>query len=281
MPYTESTLITADGLSLFVRTWTPNNAKAVLVLVHGLGEHAGRYPHVTSAFYQRGFVVFGHDHRGNGRSAGKRGDFARFDQILTDLDQVVTLARQKHPNLPLVVFGHSLGGMYATHYLAHHQAKIDAAILSAPGYGPGPDLNPVTIRLAGVLARVAPGFTLSTGGNKNFRLSHDPEAKAAYEADSLRHEKATARYANTNLQKATEAETLLAKLTLPTLVLLAGEDTVVNRQAILNAVAGAGPNVTFRQYPGCYHEMHNELPELRQPVLAETVAWVENVIHKA
>ncbi len=284
MNYTETTLTARDGLPLFLRMWTPDLAPAsgqapeprgVLVLVHGLGEHAGRYPHVVAAFAQRGYVIYGHDHRGFGRSGGKRGDYKQFDDVITDLDQVVTFARQTYPNLPVFLYAHSLGGMYATHYLARHQAKIRAALLSAPGYGPGPDFNPTLIRLARILARLTPGLTLNTGGSKDFRLSHDPEVKKAYEQDALRHDLVTARFAWTNLQKATEAGQVLATLRLPLLIILGAEDTTINRQAITDAVAKAGANVTFRYYP-CFHELHNELAELREPVLADTLAWFED-----
>ena len=278
MSFTESTISASDGLSLFVRTWTPDQTpRAILVIVHGLGEHAERYPHVVSAFLPRGYVIYGHDHRGYGRSGGKRGDFPSFEQVQADLDQVVELARQTYPGLPLFIYAHSLGGMYATHYLARHEKKITAALLSAPGYGPGPDFSPNRIRLARVLSRVAPNLTIKSSAEPVFTLSQDPEAKKAWEADTLRHDDVTMRFAWTNLQKATEAQGLLGKLTLPILLIMGDLDTTINRQAILDAVAQAGPNVTFRRYP-CMHELHNELPELREVVLAEAGEWFEGML---
>lgn len=278
MPYAESTLNASDGLSLFVRTWTPDQPpRAVLVIVHGLGEHAERYPHVISAFLPRGYVIYGHDHRGYGRSGGKRGDFPAFEQLQADLDQVVETARRANPGLPVFLYAHSLGGMYATHYLARHEKKIRAALLSAPGYGPGPDFSPNRIRLARVLSRLAPNLTIKSSSEPVYNLSQDPESKKAWEADALRHDFVTVRFAWTNLQKATEAQGLLAKLTLPVLLILGDMDTTINRQAILDAAAHAGPNVTFRRYP-CLHELHNELPELREVVLEEAGEWFEGML---
>ena len=279
MTYQETTLTSADGHSLFMRIWTPDRpVRAVLVLVHGLGEHAGRYHHVVTAFLNEGYALYGCDHRGFGKSSGKRGHYERFDDLLDDLDQVITHARRAYPDQPLALYGHSLGAMIGTHYLARrirprHPAAVAAAVLSAPAYGPGPDLSPAKIRLSRVLARVAPGFTIDTGGSGSLQLSHDAEVQAAYAADPWCHDLVTTRFATVSLQKAVEAQTILPTLGLPILVILGDHDTVINRQAVLDAVAQAGPNVTFRRYPTC-HESHNELPELREPVLRETVAWM-------
>ncbi len=276
MSYQETTLTAADGHSLFLRTWAPpGEVRAVLVLVHGLGEHAGRYPHLVAAFQDEGYAIYGSDHRGFGESSGKRGHYESFEDVIGDLDQVVSHARQAHPCRPLAMYGHSLGGTYATHYLARH--PMAAAVLSAPGYGPGPDLSATKIRMSRVLARVAPRFTINTGGKSSLRLSHDDAVQAAYAADPLCHDLVTTRFAATNLDKAVEAQALLPTLTLPVLVILGDHDTVINRQAILDAAARSGPNVTLRTYPTC-HESHNELPELRGPVLSDATTWLNTTL---
>ncbi|RME49624.1 MAG: alpha/beta fold hydrolase, partial [Chloroflexi bacterium] len=139
MSYSQSTISASDGISLFLRQWQPDDEpRAVLVLVHGLGEHAGRYPHLVETLLPQGYAVFGHDHRGFGSSGGRRGDLARFQDLIADLDQIVDLAREQHPALPVAMYGHSMGGVIATQYLAEHQDKIDAAVISAPGFAPGP-----------------------------------------------------------------------------------------------------------------------------------------------
>lgn len=278
MVYHETTVTAVDGLKLFVRIWMPEgDPRGVVLIVHGLGEHAGRYPHLVRALTAHGYVVFGHDHRGCGRSEGRRGDFRAFDEVLDDLDRVIAAAKAYYPGLPLVLYAHSLGAMYATHYLARREDGITAAVLSAPGYGPGPDLSATAIRLARLLACMAPGLYLRSKASENFRLSHDPEAKRAHDEDPLRIETFTARFVATNLQKATEAQGLLARLRLPLLLILPADDTTINRQAVLTAAAQAGPNVTLRTYPG-WHELHNELPELREPVLNDVLAWLKWVI---
>ncbi|NOZ72669.1 MAG: alpha/beta hydrolase [Chloroflexi bacterium] len=280
MTYQETTLSAFDGTPIFLRKWSPEVApRAVLVIVHGLGEHAGRYPHVVDMFSSHGYVIYGHDHRGFGKSGGRRGDFNDFSDVLADLDQVVDTARTQNPGLPLCFYAHSLGGMIATHYLAQHEEKVTAAVLSAPGYGAGPDYSRWKIMMARLLARLAPGFSMETGSKDDpFTLSHDPEAEKAYRADPLYHHTVTMRFAYTSLLKAEEAKHLLATLHLPVLVLLGAEDSTINRQAIEEAVKAAGDNVEFRTYEGSLHELHNEIPEIRNRVLSETLAWMEQAI---
>ncbi len=280
MSYKKSTLTTADGLSPFLRTWTPDAPpKAVLVIIHGLGEHAGRYRHLVNAFLDKGYAIYGHDHRGHGQSGGKRGDYEKLDQILNDIDLVVDLAFQTYPDPPLCLFAQSLGGMYGTHYLTRHEDKIAAAVLSSPGYGAGPDFSKFLIFMSKVLNRVAPNTSTQWGSQEDeFKFSHCPEAEREYREDEYYHHTVTVRLAYSNLQKADEAKELLATLTLPVLVIMGEQDTTINRQAIIDAVAAANENVTFNRYDGCYHEMHNEVVELRGPILDDVVAWMGEAV---
>ncbi|NOX60630.1 MAG: alpha/beta hydrolase [Chloroflexi bacterium] len=276
MPCHETTLTAPDGVSLFLRVWTPEQPpRAILVLVHGLSEHAGRYPHVAEAFLNQNYVIYGHDHRGYGRSGGPRGDYERFDDVLRDLDQVVTYARSQHPDLPLAMYAHSLGGMIATHYLARYGDKVDAALISAPGYGPGPDFSRVKLMLTRALAKIAPRLTIETShDDAPFTLSHDPEAERAYRNDDLVHHTVTMRFAYTGIQKGREARRLLCLLKMPVMVILGEEDTTIDRQAVIDAASACPDKVVFRRYAGGYHELHNELPEIRNRVLADVIAWM-------
>ncbi len=276
MPYAETTITATDNLSIFLRTWEPDQQepRAILILVHGLAEHAGRYPHVVEAFLQQGYVIYGHDHRGFGRSGGRRGDFERFDQVLSDLDQVVELARARHPGLPLGMFAHSMGGTIGVQYLTRHPEKFRAAILSAPGFGPGPDQNKRLIALARIIAKFAPTLTIHRGSSGEYKLSHDPAQAAAWDADPDVHDLATPRFAVQYLQAAAEAKSQLGHLRLPLLVVMGEDDVTINQQDIREAVATAGDNLTFITYPGAYHEVHNEIPEIRENMLRTAVAWM-------
>ncbi|HEY52101.1 MAG TPA: alpha/beta hydrolase [Caldilineae bacterium] len=276
MSYTETIITANDGLSLFLRTWEPDEKEpqAILVLVHGLAEHAGRYHHVVKVFLQHGYVIYGHDHRGFGRSGGRRGDFEHFDQVLADLDQVVKLARSQHPGLPLGMFAHSMGGTIGVQYLTHHPDQFRAAILSAPGFGPGPTQNKFLLRVARLLAIFAPTLTIHRGSSGEYKLSHDPAQAEAWDADPYVHDLATPRFAVQYLQAATEAKAQLRRLRLPILVVMGEDDVTINQDDIREAVAAAGDNLTFVTFPGAYHEVHNEIQEIREKMLSTAVAWM-------
>ncbi len=281
MSYNETTHSATDGLSLFLRTWVPDEKpQAILILVHGLAEHAGRYQYVVDAFLRQGYAIYGHDHRGFGRSGGRRGDFEHFEQLLTDLDQVVDLARAQHRGLPLGMFAHSMGGTIGVQYLTHHQGKFRAAILSAPGFGAGPDQNKLLITLARVLAKIAPTLSIHRGSDGEYRLSHDPAQATAWDADPYVHDLATPRFAVQYLRAAHEAKLQLGRLRLPLLVVMGEEDVTINQEDIREAVATAGDNLTFITYPGAYHEVHNEIPKIRNEMLRTAVAWMTEQLQK-
>ena len=277
MAYTETTLTSFDGTPIFLRIWMPEHhgPRAVLILVHGLAEHAGRYQYVIDAFLQKGYVIYGHDHRGFGKSGGIRGHWERFEDVMRDMEMVVDKAKAEWPDLPFGMFGHSLGGVVGVQYLARHEEQFRAAVISAPGFGPGPDQNKLLIMITPIANLIIPRKPLDRGSSKEYTLSHDPAQAAAWDADPLVHPYATPRFAVEYMRAAKEAKSLLGQLTIPVLIIMGEEDITVSQKDIREAVAAAGPNVTFRIYPGAYHEVHNEIPEIRERMLAETVAWME------
>jgi alpha-beta hydrolase superfamily lysophospholipase len=274
MAYDETYLTSFDGTRIFVRTWTPDDApRAVLVLVHGLAEHAGRYRYVVETFLAEGYVIFGHDHRGFGKSEGKRGHWEHFDDVLSDMQMVVERAKAIYPQLPFGMFAHSMGGTIGVQYLYHHDG-FDAAVVSAPGFGPGPDQNQVLLRLLPILARLVPRRTIDRKWSGEYRLSHDPAEAVAWDNDPLVHPYVTPRWAVEYLRAAREAKALLARIPIPILVILGDADVTVDAELVRQAAADAGPNVTLKEYAGAYHEVHNEVPEIREKMLADVRAWM-------
>ncbi|HEY80526.1 MAG TPA: alpha/beta hydrolase [Anaerolineae bacterium] len=277
MTHTETVLTSFDDTPIFLRAWTPDDAepRAALMLVHGLAEHAGRYQFVVDAFLQQGYMIYGHDHRGFGKSGGVRGHWEHFEDVLKDMDMIVRHIRDEHPDLPFGMFAHSMGGTIGVHYL-YRDDNFDAAALSSPGFGPGPDQNQRLLKLIPILARIIPRKPLDRGRSEEYRLSHDPAQARAWDADPLVHPYATPRWAVEYLRAAREAKALLPQLTLPLLVIMGEADVTVDTSRIRAAVAAAGPNVTFRTYPGAYHEVHNEIPEIREPMIKDLVAWMND-----
>jgi len=277
MAYTERTLTAFDNTPIFLRTWTPDDVppRAVLMIVHGLAEHAARYQYVIEAFLKQGYVIYGHDHRGFGKSGGIRGHWERLDDVIKDMKMVVDKAQSEWPDLPFGLYGHSMGGVVGVQYLARYEEQFGAAVISAPGFGPGPDQNKLLLLITPIAAKIIPRKPLDRKLSGEYTLSHDPAQAAAWDADPLVHPYATPRWAVEYLRAAKEAKSLLAKLSLPVLVVMGEEDVTVQKEDIREAVAAAGPNITFRTYPGSYHEVHNEIAEIREPMLAETVSWMD------
>ena len=282
MSYQETTLTAADGMDIFLRVWTPETKpRALVMLVHGLAEHAGRYHHVTERLLDAGYVVYGHDHRGFGKSGGIRGHWETFDEVIADMEMVVAHARQSWPELPLVMYGHSMGSVIGTHYLYRHPQDFKIAVLSAPGFGAGPRQDKVLILLLPLANKIIPRKPLKRKDFPDYTLSHAPGESEAWYSDPLVHPYSTPRWGVIYLKAAKEAKALMPKLKLPILVIMGEEDITVSREEIREAVAASGPNVTFHTYAGSYHEPHNELPEIREAMLADTLQWLDEKLADA
>jgi alpha-beta hydrolase superfamily lysophospholipase len=273
----ETTLTAFDGTPIFLRVWTPEeqSPRAVLILVHGLAEHAGRYQYVIDAFLNRGYVVYGHDHRGFGKSGGIRGHWERFDAVSRDMKVVVDEAKSRWAHLPFGMFAHSMGGVIGIHYLARYEEQFRAAVISAPGFGPGPDQNKLLLMITPIANLIIPRKPLDRGLSEEYTLSHDPAQAQAWNTDPLVHPYATPRFGVEYMRAAREAKKLLAQLMIPVLVVMGEEDVTVSQKDIREAVAMASDNLTFRTYAGAYHEVHNEIAEIREPMLVETAAWLD------
>ena len=272
---TMPTLRAGDGVVLHLRTWDPSGAeRGTVVLVHGLGEHIGRYEHVAATLRDDGWRVFAHDHRGHGRSGGGHGRLATSDDFLQDLATVVDHARGQGP---LVLLGHSLGGAIAGRFVAEGiesgpaqwYRPVDALVMTSPALALG--LNPVQKALLTVLGPVAP--TLAIGnGLKTEWISRDPAVVKAYEDDPLVHDRVTARLVRFMLDAGQVVRDRASSWTVPTLLLWAGDDRVVSAAGSAAFAAAASEVVRSKEYAGWYHEILNEPEQVE--VLDEIRRWL-------
>jgi alpha-beta hydrolase superfamily lysophospholipase len=269
---------TDDGLLLHLREWMASGApRGTVLIVHGLGEHTGRYAHVARALNAAGWQVLGYDHRGHGRSEGARGGLVHDDDLLRDLAGVIEEARRRHGG-PLVLLGHSMGGLIAARFVAggldttppRWFRPVDALVLSSPALAA--DTNAVQELLLAVLGRLAPGLALNNG-LKPAWISRDPQVVAAYQADPLVHDRITARLARFILDGGEHVRRLAARWTMPTLLLWAGSDRCVAPRGSAE-FAGTAPKavVESQVYPALFHEIFNE-PE-QQQVIERLCAWL-------
>ena len=255
-----------DGLDLLIRHWPARRTViATMLIVHGMAEHCGRWDHVGEFFAGAGFDVHGFDLRGHGVSDGPRLDVAAFDDYVDDVAEMVGEVRDD--DLPLVVYGHSMGGLITVLYAESDHSQPDCYVLSAPAIGA--DVAPPLRIAAAVLGRAAPGMRMGTG-LKGEQLARDAAVGEAYFADPLVSVKATARFGQALFDAMTRASANLAAIDVPTLVIHGGDDTIV--PVGVSAPLAAVPGVERRVFPGLRHEMHNE-PEQRE-VLAFVAAWL-------
>lgn len=279
--------VTRDGLIQLRRRWpatgpefstaagpaadresSAGRARAVVCVLHGVAEHSGRYEHVGAALAGRGFAVVAVDHRGHGRSGGRRGHVDRWSQYLDDVED--QMAEIRGLGRPVVMLGHSLGGLMALSYCVEGRPASDLLVVSAPALGYALDRPRQLLRLAGpVLASLAP--TATVGINRDLSLlATDPEVAAKAAADPLWNREVTISLGWQVLRAAVRTRTRLDRLKAPVLCVHGRDDHLVPAAAS-EILASAGAE--RRVYEGLRHEVFNEPVGL--DVLAEVIDWIE------
>ncbi len=260
------------GRRLFWRSWTPGEpARAVIVLVHGLGEHSGRYDHVVARLLDEGYAIHTLDHRGHGRSDGPRALIHDMDDVVSDLDALVDQAVAAQPGVPVFLLGHSMGGLISLRYALAHQDRLAGLILSASlaALDAVPKPLELVARTLSVVAPQAPVIALDSA-----LVSRDPAVVAGYRSDPLvHHGKIPAR---TAVQLADTVERFpdsVGAITVPVLILYGTADRLCPPagSVMLGERIGSSDK-TVTAYDGLFHEILNE-PE-RERVLDDIAGWL-------
>lgn len=268
---------TADGLTLRLREWPLASARGTVLIVHGLGEHIGRHAQVATRLNAWGWRVVGHDQRGHGASDGARGRLAHRDDLLNDLARVIDATRARHPG-PLVLLGHSLGGLVAARFVAAAAAPpvplwsrpVDALVLSSPALAT--EMNPVQKLLLAVLGPLAPNLALHNGLRPEW-LSRDASVVQAYSADPQVHDRVSPRLARFIVDAGAFVIAQAPRWPVPTLLLYAGADRCVAPSGSAAFAAVAPPaRVRSHCFEALSHEIFNE-PEQAE-VFAVLGAWL-------
>jgi alpha-beta hydrolase superfamily lysophospholipase len=261
------------GVRIVYDVWKPDTTpKAVVVLSHGLGEHARRYDHVARRFGGSGLVTYALDHRGHGRSGGKRMLLKDMSEYTGDFGTLVGIAGKEYPALKCIVLGHSMGGGIVFAYGVERPDNYDLMVLSGPALAAQasvPALLAVAAKTLGVIAPGLPVQQLDVGA-----ISRDPAVVNAYNADPLvHHGKVPAGIARALLQVGETMPRRAAALTAPLLVVHGSEDRLIPVDGSRRLVECVGSSdVELKVYPGLYHEVFNE-PE-RDQVLDDVVCWI-------
>jgi alpha-beta hydrolase superfamily lysophospholipase len=272
---TLSTFTAADGEALIVQEWPlPFHLaqRGTVIIVHGLGEHAGRYDHVARRLNDWGFSVRGYDQFGHGESGGARGGLPSDGRLLDDLAEIVDSTRRRmEPGTPLLLLGHSMGGLVAARFVSLAMRPVEGLVLSSPALNPG--LSAVQKFLLATLPSIAPSLRVNNGVKPHF-ISHDQAVVSAYLADPLVHDRISARLARFVARTGPEVVASASQWKVPTLLLYAGDDRLLNAQGSRDFAARA-PKATVQSqcFDKLYHEIFNE-PDAR-PVFEALHRWIE------
>jgi len=248
----------------------PENARAAVLLLHGLGEHMGRYGHVASALQAAGYVVFGYDHHGHGLSSGLRGNLLSPSQLLDDVRFVIEQVRALTP-APLVLLGHSMGGLIAARAVAQSLPHIDALVMSSPALGA--QTNVIQKFLLATLPKLFPHVRVDNGVKTTW-VARDAQVVRAYVEDPLVHRQISAGLAAWILKEGAQTVAQASAWTTPTLLLYAGQDQLVLPQASAEFARLAPSDVLQSHcFNVMYHEIFND-PE-KAMVLAKLLAWLD------
>lgn len=276
-PGSESTLTTftaSDGDNLAVQDWHLDEEaqpRAMVLVVHGLGEHAGRYEGLAQRLNAWGFAVRSYDQYGHGYSGGVRGGLPQAGRLIDDLGDILESTRSRLPGVPVVLLGHSLGGLVSAGFVARGVLPVDGLVLSSPALALR--TNAFQKLLLGIVPRVAPNLTVGNGLDPQF-LSHDPGVVAAYRADPRVHDRISGRLGQF---MATEGRLVRARAPhweVPTLLLYAGDDRLVDPEGS-RAFAEHAPKglVTTHCFPDLWHEIFNERDA--EPVFGALRQWLD------
>src|SRR5262249_17718798 len=251
-------------------------ARALIVVVHGFAEHSGRYARIIGQLADRGYAVFAYDYRGHGRATGARGHADRFERYVDDLRAACAAARRHAPGKRMALLAQSHGGLIALRALCDPDRSLDAAAagLASPVLGVALEVPAWKKVLGRVASRAVPRLTMPHGLNAD-DFSHDPQVAPDYRADPLNHKVATARWYTEMIAAQAYVLENAARIQVPTLWLLAGDDRVVSVPAAEAVFARAGGGKKKYRSDGPYHALYLERADDRARVVADLFSWLD------
>ena len=261
---------------IYAQSWLLDEPKAVVALVHGMGEHSGRYADfVVPKLNQAGLSVIAFDHFGHGKTPGKRGHCPSYGAVQDSVQQLLEECDRLQPGIPKVLYGHSMGGNVVASYLLEHPKSVKAAVLTSPMFKIAFD-PPAWKMFAGrIMQNIYPAFQEKTGLDAN-AISRNEVAVRKYLADPLVHDKVTVNFSLPFFEAGERAIRISHRLEIPTLILHGSGDKITSYDASKEFAYNAGSIVNFKGYNGAFHELHNE-PE-KDDVLDTICAWfIQNI----
>jgi len=273
MNHSEGTFQAAGGLELYYQKWQPERApRAILAIVHGFGEHSGRYDTVVNHLISRGFAIYGFDHRGHGRSPGQRGHINAWDEYRGDVNAFLKTIRAQNPQEAIFLMGHSMGALIVLDYILRGPEKLAGTIVSGTPIEPVGFASPFLMAVARILSRIWPGCPIKIPLEAAM-LSRDADVVAAYQQDPLVHSLATPRWGTESQKTIQWLKSHPQDLQMPILMIHGGSDpinTIAGCQDFFEKVSYADKQLLV--YPGSYHEPHNDLDH--KQVVEDLEKWL-------
>ena len=276
--YTHNTgaFIGKGGCEIFFQSWSVQSPKAIVVIAHGVGEHSGRYFPLAEDLTAKKISVYALDHRGHGRSGGKRGHIDSFSDYIYDLKHFIDYVSEEGGKTPLILLGHSMGGVIALKYGLTHPGDMASLIISSPGLVPAFKIPRVKTGMAGFFSKYIPSLP-TPSGLKTEDLSQDPAVVEDYENDPLVHNKVTPRWFTEFTAASTECMNRAGEIKIPTLLFHGDDDKICDYKATVQIYEQLSSKVKeLKIFEGLYHEAHNEIPEERKKVIDLIIKWIEN-----
>jgi alpha-beta hydrolase superfamily lysophospholipase len=265
-----------QGVTLHIQHWALEAPRAVIALVHGQGEHIGRYAHMAEWMGAQGIAMMGHDQQGFGKSGGKRGHAPGLEAYLDDIAILIEEAQGRYPGVPIILYGHSMGGNVVLNYVFRRPIDVlTGVIVSGPWVRLAFEAPGWKVALGRLLGGLWPELSLSTELDVK-KLSRDPQVVAAYKADPLTHDRMSASAGVALIDAAAWLNTYSGKVSRPLLMMHGGADGLTSASATRELAERLSGQVMHHEWKGLYHEIHNE-PE-QQEVFQFVLDWVDNWI---
>ena len=273
---TMNTNTNEEEVTFYMQGWEPEGtSKAIVCLIHGIGEHTGRYAHVGKALNEAGYALYGFDLRGHGQTPGPRGYIPSFDVVMQDIHQFIEFQKQEHPGLPVFLYGHSLGGILVLAYVIQHGDGLNGVIASAPGMHNAIQEQKLKLILVKLLGTLVPKLTLASGLDVN-GLSRDPKVAEAYTHDPLVHDRMSVALGVIGLAAIDVCFAGAKEFKSPLLIVHGTADWLAytsGSEKFLKLAGEMNKDITLKLWDGMYHELHNE-PEQAE-VFKVMIEWLD------
>jgi alpha-beta hydrolase superfamily lysophospholipase len=273
MPHSEFERASFDGLKLYFQLWQAEQSpKGIVFLVHGLGEHSGRYAHWAAFLNEAGYDLIAYDLRGHGKSGGQRGHVSSFEDYVKDTDILLKEAEERYPGLPRFLYGHSLGGLIVNYYVLLRKPNLNGVVVSALSNKTSLQEQKAKVMLSKILGSIVTTMTINTGLIPA-TISRDPEIVSRYINDPLVHHQVTVGWGKSALETIAWSDQHAGEWNLPVLFMHGEKDELGFADGSREFASRIKGECTLKIWPGLFHEVHNE-PE-KQQVFAYLLNWLD------